>query len=176
MFNLQKSCMEEQLPITLSHKIQLVRRVRSTQILFVTLWYNYKGSHRRYSIKKARTRGYRKTQPRTAGYRNSRSQMFFKIGVLKNFAVFIGKHLCWSLFFNRVADFRPATILKKRLEHKCFPVNIAKFLRTPILKNICERLLLQPAALGWVTSTSMYLSLMGRTIISIGTFRTQSNI
>ena len=23
----------------------------------------------------------------------------------------------------------------------CFPVNIAKFLRTPILKNICERLL-----------------------------------
>ena len=171
MFNLQKSCMEEQLPIALSHKIQLVRRVRSTQILCVTLWYNYKGSHRRYSIKKARTRSYRKTQPRTAGYRNSRSQMFFKIGVLKNFAVFIGK-----LFFNRVADFRPATILKKRLEHKCFPVNIAKFLRTPILKNICERLLLQLAALGWVTSTSMYLSLMGRTIISIGTFRAQSNI
>ena len=24
----------------------------------------------------------------------------------------------------------------------CFPVNIAKFLRAPILKNICERLLL----------------------------------
>ena len=24
----------------------------------------------------------------------------------------------------------------------CFPVNIEKFLRTPILKNICERLLL----------------------------------
>ena len=24
----------------------------------------------------------------------------------------------------------------------CFPVNIARFLRTPILKNICERLLL----------------------------------
>ena len=26
------------------------------------------------------------------------SQMFFKLGVLKNFANFIGKHLCWSLF------------------------------------------------------------------------------
>ena len=24
----------------------------------------------------------------------------------------------------------------------CYPVNIAKFLRTPVLKNICERLLL----------------------------------
>ena len=30
--------------------------------------------------------------------RNNRSQMFFKISVLKNFAIFTGKHLCWSLF------------------------------------------------------------------------------
>ena len=30
--------------------------------------------------------------------RSSRSQMFFKISVLKNFALFTGKHLCWSLF------------------------------------------------------------------------------
>ena len=30
--------------------------------------------------------------------RNSCSQMFLKIGVLKNFANFTGKHLCWSLF------------------------------------------------------------------------------
>ena len=29
-----------------------------------------------------------------------------------------------------------------RLQQRCFPVNIAKFLRTPIFKNICERLLL----------------------------------
>ena len=27
------------------------------------------------------------------------SQMFFKIGVLKSFASFTGKHLCWSLFW-----------------------------------------------------------------------------
>ena len=31
-------------------------------------------------------------------FRSSRSQMFFKIGVLKNFAIFTGKSLCWSLF------------------------------------------------------------------------------
>ena len=27
-------------------------------------------------------------------YRSSRSQMFFKIAVLKKFAIFTGKHLC----------------------------------------------------------------------------------
>ena len=31
-------------------------------------------------------------------YRNSCSHMFFKIGVLENFANFTEKHLCWSLF------------------------------------------------------------------------------
>ena len=31
---------------------------------------------------------------------------------------------------------------KKRLQHRCFPVNIANFLRALILKNIGERLLL----------------------------------
>ena len=34
-----------------------------------------------------------------------------------------------------------ATLFKKRFQHRCLPVNIAKFLRTSILKNICERLL-----------------------------------
>ena len=33
--------------------------------------------------------------------------------------------------------------IKKRLQHRWFPTNIAKFLRTPILKDICERLLLE---------------------------------
>ena len=30
-------------------------------------------------------------------FRSSRSQMFFKKGILKNLAIFTGKHLCWSL-------------------------------------------------------------------------------
>ena len=38
----------------------------------------------------------------------------------------IWKHLRWNLFLLR----------------RCFPINVAKFLRTPTLKNICERLLL----------------------------------
>ena len=55
--------------------------------------------------------------------------------VLINFAKFTGKHLCQRLFFNKVAGPRPATLLKKRLWDRYFPVNFAKFLRTPFLKN-----------------------------------------
>ena len=31
--------------------------------------------------------------------------VFYRIGDLKNFAKFTGKHLCWSLFFNKVGTF-----------------------------------------------------------------------
>ena len=34
-------------------------------------------------------------------------------------------------------------VIKKRLRHRCFPANIAKFLITTVLKNICVRLLLK---------------------------------
>ena len=36
----------------------------------------------------------------------------------------------------------PATLLKKRLWHKCLPVDFAKFLRTPLLQNTSGWLLL----------------------------------
>ena len=36
-------------------------------------------------------------------------------GVLKNLAKLTGKHLCLSLFFNKVAGLMAATIIKKRL-------------------------------------------------------------
>ena len=42
--------------------------------------------------------------------------MFFKVGVLKHFAIFTANHGC--------------NFIKKRLKHSCFPVNIAKVLRT----------------------------------------------
>ena len=37
------------------------------------------------------------------------------------------KHLCWGLFLNKVAGWRPVTLLKKRLQHRCFPVNLRNF-------------------------------------------------
>ena len=44
--------------------------------------------------------------------------------------------------FDKVAVIQPSNFNKERLQHRCFPVNIANFLKTPILKNICEWLLL----------------------------------
>ena len=43
--------------------------------------------------------------------------------------------------FNKVAGLQACIFIKKRLQHRCFPVNIVKLLRTPIRKYICERLL-----------------------------------
>ena len=51
-----------------------------------------------------------------------------KKGVLRNFARFTGRHLCQSLFFNSW--------------HRCFPVNFAKFLRTPFQQDTSRQLLL----------------------------------
>ena len=44
---------------------------------------------------------------------SSHSQMLFKIGVLKDFAVFTGKHMCLSLFLIKLQAFGPATILNE---------------------------------------------------------------
>ena len=143
-------------------------------------------------------------------FKSSGSQMFFKIGVLKNFATFTGKDLwwplqaffyriptvvaygfsrqqilffsaesgiyCWQLhrlllrflrkhelkpqkqplelfkkrcckkffkfhrktillksLFNRVAGLQVCSFIKKRLQHRCFPVEFTKLLRTPNL-------------------------------------------
>ena len=63
-------------------------------------------------------------------FRSSRSQMFFKIGVLENCAIFTRKHLCWSLFLIKFSKKFIKNFIKKRLQHRCFPANIAKFLRT----------------------------------------------
>ena len=45
-------------------------------------------------------------------FRSSRSKVFCKKGVLRNFAKFTGKHLCQSSFLNKVAPLRPATLVK----------------------------------------------------------------
>ena len=74
--------------------------------------------------------------------RSSHQRCSIKKGALRNFAKFTGKHLCQSLFFNKVVNFKVATLLKKRLWHRCLPVNFTKFLRTPFLQNAVGRLLL----------------------------------
>ena len=74
--------------------------------------------------------------------RSSDRRCSIKKGVLRNFVKFTGKSLRQSLFFNKVAGLRCATLLKNRLWHRCFPVNFIKLLKTPFLKNTSGRLLL----------------------------------
>ena len=42
----------------------------------------------------------------------NRPEAILKKVVLKNFAKLTGKHLCWSLFFKKVADLQPAFLFK----------------------------------------------------------------
>ena len=77
--------------------------------------------------------------------RSSCPELSCKKGVPKDFEKFTGKHLCQSLFFNKIAGLRPAMLLKKRLWLRCFPVNFAKFLRTPYLQNISGGCICLPA-------------------------------
>ena len=69
---------------------------------------------------------------------------FCKKSALENLKSFTGKRLCWSLFLINLQVFRLATLLKRDSNTGIYlPVKFAKLLRTPILKNNCERLLMQ---------------------------------
>ena len=57
--------------------------------------------------------------------------MVYKIGALKNFAIFQGKRLFWNLFFNKVVGQNASNFIKKRPQHRSFPMNFAKFSRRP---------------------------------------------
>ena len=48
------------------------------------------------------------------GFRSSHQRCSMKKVVVRNFTKFTGKHMRQSLFFNKVAGLRPATLLKKR--------------------------------------------------------------
>ena len=54
-------------------------------------------------------------------------EVFCRKDAPKDFANFTKKHLCWSLFLIKLKNF-----IKKKLQHRCFTANIAKFLRTTL--------------------------------------------
>ena len=88
--------------------------------------------------------------------RSSHQKRSMKKGVLRNFTNFTGKHLCQSLFFNKVDKKK---FIKKRLWCRCFPVNFAKFPRTPFLQSTSGRLFLEsfPSLQTNTLSASIYL-------------------
>ena len=52
--------------------------------------------------------------------------MFCLKSVFESFAKFTKKHLCRSISFDKVAGFRPTTLLKKRRRHMHFSVNLCE--------------------------------------------------
>ena len=63
-------------------------------------------------------------------YGSSRPEVFCKKGVLRNFTKFTGKHLCQSLFFNKVAG-QACNFIKKETLAQVFPCEFCE-----ISKNI----------------------------------------
>ena len=71
------------------------------------------------------------------------SHWMFSVKVVpENFANLTEKHLWWSLFLIKLQALSPARLFKKNFNGGVFPVKFAKPLRTSILTNLCERLLL----------------------------------
>ena len=71
--------------------------------------------------------------------RSSRREVFCKKSCSEKFPKIHRKKPVPESLFNKVAGL---SLQKKRLWHRCFPVNFAKFLRTPFLKNHLPWLLL----------------------------------
>ena len=60
-------------------------------------------------------------------------KVFYEKAVLTNLAIFTGNTcLCWSVFLLKLQAGRS----EKTLQHRSFPMNITKFSRATILKNI----------------------------------------
>ena len=81
---------------------------------------------------------YNETQRSTGFVQKQLPEVFCKKGVFK----FHRKTPVLESFFNNVGGLQACNFIKKILQHWCFPMKIAKFLRIPILRNISERLLL----------------------------------
>ena len=66
-------------------------------------------------------------------FQKQEPELFFKIGVFTPVLESV---------FNKVVGLRACNFIRKKLQHRCFPLKFATFLGTPILKNICVWLLL----------------------------------
>ena len=68
-------------------------------------------------------------------YRGSCSQMIFKKGVLEQFCNIHRKIIVLESLFNKVSGLKAFNFIKKILQHRCFPVNITKFLKALFSKD-----------------------------------------
>ena len=96
------------------------------------------------------------------------------------------KKTCARVFLNKVAGLRPVGLLKKRLLHRCFPVNFVKLLTEHLLVTACLCNLIplvrffQGLKYAYVVHISVFLDLIRFVcfydLMRKGFFRTLSNI
>ena len=91
--------------------------------------------------------------------------------LIKGLCQFQRKTPVLESLFNKVAGLRARSFIKKRLQHRCFPVKLATFLRTSILKNICEQLVAKISTLQKKLFINFFNKIMNFVIITI-TFQT----
>ena len=72
--------------------------------------------------------------PQGRCFRSNHRRCSVKKGVLRNFLENSQESTCARASF-LIKLQAPATLLKKKLWHRCFPVNFAKFLRTPFSQS-----------------------------------------
>ena len=75
------------------------------------------------------------------------------------------KHLCQSFCFNKVAGLQAGNFLRKRLRHRCFPVNLVSFL-------YCDNLGSGIWALRYIYITNKVTNLGGHSFYGDGIFLT----
>ena len=75
------------------------------------------------------------------GIQKQAMEVFCEKKCSKNFCKFHRKTPVLQSLFNK--DLKACNFIKEKLKHRCFPVKFVKFLETFVVKNICERLLLE---------------------------------
>ena len=61
--------------------------------------------------------------------------MIFTLGALRNFPNFAGKMHVLESLFNKASGPQVCKFIKKRLQHRYFPVKLARFSRALFLQN-----------------------------------------
>ena len=69
---------------------------------------------------------YRVKHSKQSEFRSSRSQKFFKI-VFRKTSQYSQETPVLESLFNKVPGLKACILIKKRLQHRCFPLNFAKF-------------------------------------------------
>ena len=83
-------------------------------------------------------------------------EFFCKKNLLKNFAKFTGKNMPGSLFFNKLADMKPATLLKKEALTQVFSSEVSEIFKNPYFKKHLQWLFLLLLTLKWKTGIAEF--------------------